>query len=104
VQRLVFGWWLGARKADVDVAVCDLELTAEGGLRMRGDAAPTPIRRRSRSCCWSATFWTSRSSTCMGTSVRVNDVDLVWEPVVDADAAAAPIRWRAGRRPLEDMG
>jgi len=44
VQRLVLrlvGSGRGKRMSMV--AVCDLELTAEGGLRMRGDAAPTPM-------------------------------------------------------------
>jgi flagellar motility protein MotE (MotC chaperone)/sporulation protein YlmC with PRC-barrel domain len=107
VQRLVLrlvGSGRGKRMSMV--AVCDLELTAEGGLRMRGDAAPTPMPKEESFLLLERDLLDQQIIDVHGHKVvRVNDVDLVWEPVVDADAAAASDTMAGGAEgPLEGHG
>ena len=72
------------------VAVGDLELTAAGGLRMRGDAAATPMPEEESYLMLERDLLDQQIIDVHGHKVvRVNDVDLVWEPVADAGAAAA---------------
>ncbi len=107
VQRLVLrlvGSGRGKRMSMV--AVCDLELTAAGGLRMRGDAAATPMPKEESFLLLERDLLDQQIIDVHGHKVvRVNDVDLVWEPVVDAGAAAASDTMAGGAEgPLEGHG
>jgi len=67
------------------VAVRDLELTAAGGLRMRGDATATPMPEEESYLMLERDLLDQQIIDVHGHKVvRVNDVDLVWEPVADA--------------------
>jgi sporulation protein YlmC with PRC-barrel domain len=91
VQRLVLrlaGAGRGERMSMV--AVCDLELTAAGELRIRGDAAATLMPEEESFLLLERDLLDQQIIDVHGHKVvRVNDVDLVWEPVVDGDGAAA---------------
>jgi CBS domain-containing protein len=107
VQGLVLrmaGAGRGARMSMV--AVGDLELTAAGGLRMRGDAAATPMPKEESFLLLERDLLDQQIIDVHGHKVvRVNDVDLVWEPVVDASAAAASDTMAGGAEgPLEGHG
>jgi len=72
------------------VSVGDLELTAAGGLRMRGQAPVTLMPEEESFLLLERDLLDQQIIDVHGHKVvRVNDVDLVWEPVVDAGAAAA---------------
>jgi flagellar motility protein MotE (MotC chaperone)/sporulation protein YlmC with PRC-barrel domain len=87
-------------------AVRDLELTAAGGLRMRGEAAATPMPEEESFLLLERDLLDQQIIDVHGHKVvRVNDVDLVWEPVVDAGAAAASDTKAGGTEgPLEGHG
>jgi len=64
------------------VAVGDLELTAAGGLRMRGQAEATPMPKEESYLMLERDLLDQQIIDMHGHKVvRVNDVDLVWEPV-----------------------
>jgi CBS domain-containing protein len=88
------------------VAVGDLELTAAGGLRMRGQAKATPMPKEESFLLLERDLLDQQIIDVHGHKVvRVNDVDLVWEPVVDAGAAAASDSKADGAEgPLEGHG
>ena len=88
------------------VAVRDLELTAAGGLRMRGDAEATPMPKEESYLMLERDLLDQQIIDVHGHKVvRVNDVDLVWEPVADAAAAAASDSMAGGAEgPLEGHG
>ena len=88
------------------VAVRDLELTAAGGLRMRGDATATPMPEEESYLMLERDLLDQQIIDVHGHKVvRVNDVDLVWEPVVDAGTAAASEPMQGGAEgPLEGHG
>ena len=88
------------------VAVGDLELTLAGGLRMRGQAQATPMPEEESYLLLERDLLDQQIIDVHGHKVvRVNDVDLVWEPVVDAGAAAASDTMASGvEGPLEGHG
>jgi CBS domain-containing protein len=66
-------------------AVGDLELAADGGLRMRGQAKPTPMPEEDSYLLLERDLLDQQIIDVHGHKVvRVNDVDLVWEAVSDA--------------------
>jgi sporulation protein YlmC with PRC-barrel domain len=99
---------VGARRGErmSMVAVGDLELTAAGGLRMRGDTSATPMPKEESYLLLERDLLDQQIIDVHGHKVvRVNDVDLVWEPVVDAGAAAASDSMPGGAEgPLEGHG
>jgi flagellar motility protein MotE (MotC chaperone)/sporulation protein YlmC with PRC-barrel domain len=73
------------------VAVGDLELTLAGGLRMRGEAKATLMPKEESYLLLERDLLDQQIIDVHGHKVvRVNDVDLVWEPVADADAEVMP--------------
>ena len=104
VQRLVLrlvGAGRGERMSMV--AVGDLELTAAGGLRIRGDATPTPMPKEESFLLLERDLLDQQIIDVHGHKVvRVNDVDLVWEPVVDTGGAETMAGGAEG--PLEEHG
>jgi CBS domain-containing protein/sporulation protein YlmC with PRC-barrel domain len=78
---------VGARRGDrwSLAAVGDLELTAAGELRMRGEAKPTPMPKEDSYLLLERDLLDQQIIDVHGHKVvRVNDVDLVWEAVADA--------------------
>jgi len=74
----------GARRSErMSIApVGDLELTADGGLRMRGQAAPKPMPEGDSYLLLERDLLDQQIIDVHGHKVvRVNDVDLVWESV-----------------------
>jgi len=70
------------------VAIRDLEMTAEGGLRIRGKATASLMPEEESYLLLERDLLDQQIIDVHGHKVvRVNDVDLVWEPVVDAGAA-----------------
>jgi CBS domain-containing protein len=64
------------------VAVGDLEVTETGGLRIRPDAVPTPMPEEETFLLLERDLLDQQIIDVHGHKVvRVNDVDLVWEPV-----------------------
>ena len=104
VQRLVLrlvGAGRGERMSMV--AVGDLELTAAGGLRIRGDATPTPMPKEESFLLLERDLLDQQIIDVHGHKVvRVNDVDLVWEPVADTGGEEAMAGGAEG--PLEEHG
>jgi magnesium transporter len=77
---------VGARRGERMslAAVADLELTPAGGLRMRGNAALTPMPEEDSHLLLERDLLDQQIIDVHGHKVvRVNDVDLVWEPVAD---------------------
>jgi CBS domain-containing protein len=75
---------IGASRSDglSMVASGDLELTAAGGLRMRGQATPTPLPKEDSFLLLERDLLDQQIIDVHGHKVvRVNDVDLVWEAV-----------------------
>ena len=71
-------------------AVRDLDLTAAGGLRMRGQAKATPMPEEESFLLLERDLLDQQIIDVHGHKVvRVNDVDLVWEPVVEPGAGGA---------------
>jgi CBS domain-containing protein len=71
------------------VAIGDLELTVAGGLRMRGGATPTLMPEEESFLLLERDLLDQQIIDVSGHKVvRVNDVDLVWEPVADPAAAS----------------
>lgn len=63
-------------------AVTDLEMTASGGLRMRGNTAPTSMPTEDSFLLLERDLLDQQIIDVHGHKVvRVNDVDLVWEPI-----------------------
>jgi magnesium transporter len=72
-------------------AVADLELTSAGGLRMRGEAAPTPMPEEDSYLLLERDLLDQQIIDVHGHKVvRVNDVELVWEPTGDHAAEELP--------------
>ena len=72
-------------------AVGDLELTAAGGLRMRGQASPKPMPEEDSYLLLERDLLDQQIIDVHGHKVvRVNDVDLVWEAVGDGGVEGAP--------------
>ena len=68
-------------------AIADLELTAEGGLRMRGQAQPRPMREMEGYLLLDRDLLDQQIIDVHGHKVvRVNDVDLMWEAVGNGGA------------------
>jgi sporulation protein YlmC with PRC-barrel domain/CBS domain-containing protein len=85
------------------VAVRDLELTAVGGLRMRGNAVPTAMPEEESFLLLERDLLDQQIIDVHGHKVvRVNDVDLVWEPVADTGGVEAMAGGAEG--PLEGHG
>jgi CBS domain-containing protein/sporulation protein YlmC with PRC-barrel domain len=79
----------GARRSDPMslAAVSDLELTASGGLRMRGQAALTAMPAEDSFLLLERDLLDQQIIDVHGHKVvRVNDVDLVWAPIVEPSA------------------
>ncbi|MGD0797819.1 MAG: CBS domain-containing protein [Acidobacteriaceae bacterium] len=71
------------------VAVGDLELTSAGRLKLRGDAAPELMPEEDTFLLLERDLLDQQIIDVHGHKVvRVNDVDLVWEPAGDADSAS----------------
>lgn len=72
------------------IPVGDLEMTAAGGLRIRGAASAEPMAEEDSYLMLERDLLDQQIIDVHGHKVvRVNDVDLVWEPVAEADPAAA---------------
>src|ERR1039458_1872485 len=77
----------GRRKRMTLAAVGDLELTAAGGLRLRGEATPKQMPEEDSYLLLERDLLDQQIIDVHGHKVvRVNDVDLVWEAVADAGA------------------
>ncbi len=73
------------------VAIDDLEMTATEGLRMRGDATATPMPEEESYLLLERDLLDQQIIDVHGHKVvRVNDVNLVWEPVAAAEVEARP--------------
>ena len=98
VQGLVLRM-AGAGRADrmSMAAITDLEMTAAGSLRMRGQAAPTPMPVEESYLLLERDLLDQQIIDVHGHKVvRVNDVELVWEQVVEATEQAHPGGFEAG--------
>jgi magnesium transporter len=89
----VLGLVLGApgvgKRARSLVAVCELELTASGGLRIRRAEALTPMPEGDSYLLLDRDVLDQQIIDVHGHKVvRVNDVELIWEPSADANDAA----------------
>jgi magnesium transporter len=74
-------------------AVGDLEITAAGGLQMRGQAKPTPMPEEDSYLLLERDLLDQQIIDVSGHKVvRVNDVDLVWEAVADAGAPPCSVQ------------
>jgi CBS domain-containing protein len=105
VQGLVLRM-VGAGRGDrmSMVAVGDLEMTATGGLKIRGDAVVTPMPEEESYLLLERDLLDQQIIDVHGHKVvRVNDVDLVWEPVTDEGAAGKTLADRH-EGPLEGHG
>ena len=72
-------------------AVTDLEMTAAGGLRMRGQAKPKLMPKEDSYLLLERDLLDQQIIDVHGHKVvRVNDVELVWEPVADAGEELMP--------------
>jgi len=76
--------------------VADVEMTAAGGLRLRGQATPTPMPKEDSYLLLERDLLDQQIIDVHGHKVvRVNDVDLVWQPVADggtmADGSEGPL-------------
>ena len=77
------------------VAVGDLELTLAGGLRMRGQAEATPMPKEEPYLLLERDLLDQQIIDVHGHKVvRVNDVDLVWEPVGETEAVSSGVEGR----------
>jgi sporulation protein YlmC with PRC-barrel domain len=83
----------GRRKRMTLAAVGDLELTAAGGLRLRGEATPKQMPEEDSYLLLERDLLDQQIIDVHGHKVvRVNDVDLVWEAVADAGADPCAVR------------
>src|ERR1035438_8911110 len=83
----------GRRKRMTLAAVGDLELTAAGGLRLRGEATPKQMPEEDSYLLLERDLLDQQIIDVHGYKVvRVNDVDLVWEAVADAGADPCAVR------------
>jgi CBS domain-containing protein/sporulation protein YlmC with PRC-barrel domain len=74
-------------------AIGDLEMTEAGGLRMRGQATPTPMPEGDSFLLLERDLLDQQIIDVFGHKVvRVNDVDLVWEAIPDAGTAPCAAR------------
>ena len=74
-------------------AVGDLEMTTAGGLRLRGQASATPIAQEESYLMLERDLLDQQIIDVHGHKVvRVNDVDLLWEPVTDAGSGSDNVR------------
>ncbi len=84
------------------VAVCDLELTPGGGLRMRGQAEATPMPKEESYLLLERDLLDQQIIDMHGHKVvRVNDVDLVWEPVGETETVPGGLEGRLQGRELK---
>src|ERR1019366_4412185 len=87
----------GRRKRMTLAAVGDLELTAAGGLRLRGEATPKQMPEEDSYLLLERDLLDQQIIDVHGHKVvRVNDVDLVLEAVADAGAGPGAGRGRGG--------
>jgi magnesium transporter len=91
VQGLVLRPLGGGRTKRLSMAsVTDLEMTSAGGLRMRGETSLTPMPKEDSYLLLERDLLDQQIIDVHGHKVvRVNDVELVWEAVADANAEAA---------------
>ena len=83
----------GSRGQRSLAAVGDLEMTAAGGLRMRGQATPAPMPGEDSFLLLERDLLDQQIIDVHGHKVvRVNDVDLVWEAVADAGAEPCAVK------------
>jgi len=77
------------------IAVADLELTSGGGLQMRSQSEHTPMPLEESYLLLERDLLDQQIIDVHGHKVvRVNDVDLVWEPVVETDTVPGGLEGR----------
>jgi len=98
VQGLVLRLTGAARKDRLSmIGIADLELTPTGGLRIRGDATPTLMPEVDSHLLLERDLLDQQIIDVHGHKVvRVNDVELVWEPAGDAHGEANGASWEQG--------
>jgi len=84
------------------VAVSDLELDAAGGLRMRGQSTATPMPAEESYLLLERDLLDQQIIDIHGHKVvRVNDVDLMWEPVEETETVPGGLQGRVQGRELK---